>query len=85
MYFTVYRRGVAIERCSTLADISRTLGFARWAMGKYKASYPKIFPNPVAKVGPVEIYIIEEVEAFYQSRQWARSDAQMERMYKGVI
>ena len=81
---TIYRKGIAVERLATLADISRYLGMDSSSLksAKHRGS---MTVKPVAKFGHLELYIIEEVEAWYQSRSWANADRESERLYKGAI
>lgn len=83
-FATIYRKGIAVERLSTLAAISRSLGMDKstFAGAKYKGS---LTVKPVAKFGSLELYIIEEVEAWHRSRGWANADRESERLYKGAI
>mgnify|MGYP003334942067 CR=1 FL=1 len=70
----VYRSGIPVDHCTTLKDASNLLGCTNNMLYNHKMRGTLGFPQPVARIGGIELYVISELKAFYHSVLWRKSN-----------
>lgn len=70
----IYRKGIPVDKCTTLQQASLNLGGSADLLKKHKQADTPGFPKMVAQFGGSYLYVEAELEAFYNSVLWRRSD-----------
>lgn len=70
----IYRHGIPVDQCTTMRDASVLLGCSNNMLQNHKMRGTLGFPKPVARIGVIELYVTEELKAFYHSVLWRRSE-----------
>lgn len=70
----IHRSHIRVGDCTTLEDKSLDLGGSKSMLSSHKNRGTVGFPQPVARFGPITIYVDAELDAFYQSVQWRQTN-----------
>ncbi len=79
----VLRSKVPVGACTTLSDASRKMGMDSSALKYHKRMSPRDFPKMVARFGPCELYVYDELLAFHQSVMWRQADRHIKDLTEG--
>lgn len=71
----IYRRGIPVEKCTTLRQASLSFGGSDALLKWHKRHDTPGFPKMVAQFGSLYLYVEAELEAFYNSVLWRKQDA----------
>lgn len=84
MMAQIYRPNVKIGDCTTLSEAGLALGGSKNMLDNHKRYGTEGFPKPVAKFGPAELYVMSEMEAFYNSVLWRQADRSIKELREGA-
>lgn len=70
----VYRHGIHIDACTTIAEKSTALGGCPDLLRAHRRRATVGFPRAVARVGNATLYVDAELDAFYKSVMWRQAD-----------
>lgn len=70
----IYRSSIPIGSCTTLRQASFDLGGGKNLMCSHRKLNPSGFPKMVAEIGGVQLYVFEELSAYYKSFLWRQAD-----------
>jgi hypothetical protein len=70
----VYRAGIRIDSCTTIAEKSMALGGCPDLLRAHRRRGTVGFPRAVARVGNATLYVEADFDAFYRSVIWRHAD-----------